>query len=189
MTIGSGSCAILLTNKEISKTGNQLTTAVARANTSQHRLCHSGADEAAASGMQPLMETDSESLLREGIATGVATFEKFLRESGWSRDDIDKTICHQVGKTHRKMMLDALSLPSERDFATVEWLGNTGSVALPMSLAMAAESGHLIPHDRLGLLGIGSGINSLMLAVHWCEAKIAGDHPHRSLTQGPIPVL
>jgi 3-oxoacyl-[acyl-carrier-protein] synthase-3 len=32
---------------------------------------------------------------------------------------------------------------------------------------LGIEQGHLKPGDRVALLGIGSGINVLMLAVHW----------------------
>ena len=74
LTIGSGSCAILLTDRELSRTDNRLVSATIRTNTDHHQLCHSGRDEAVGSGMQPLMQTDSEQLMQQGIATGVATF-------------------------------------------------------------------------------------------------------------------
>jgi 3-oxoacyl-[acyl-carrier-protein] synthase-3 len=124
--------------------------------------------------MQPLMETDSEKLLEEGIATGQATFAEFLRATGWSPTDIDKTVCHQVGQAHRRRMLDAFQLDAARDFATFDWLGNTGSAALPVSLALAAERNWLRPGERVGLLGIGSGINCLMLALAWNGVPVAG---------------
>lgn len=178
LTIGSGSCAILLTNEELSRSKNRLTTATVRAETKHHRLCHSGADEAVASGMQPLMETDSETLMREGIAAGVATFDSFLSQSEWQRDVGIKSICHQVGTAHRRMMLEALELPLERDYGTVTWLGNTGSVALPLSLAIAAEQNQLGSGDKIALLGIGSGINSLMLGVEWQNSFVAGEDPN-----------
>jgi 3-oxoacyl-[acyl-carrier-protein] synthase-3 len=112
--------------------------------------------------------------MREGIATGAATFEKFLAESGWSRADLNKTICHQVGSGHRKLMLESLGLPSERDFTTLEWLGNTGSAALPITMAVGLEQGFVTPSDRLAMLGIGSGINCLMLAVEWQKTLVRG---------------
>jgi 3-oxoacyl-[acyl-carrier-protein] synthase-3 len=130
-------------------------------------LCHSGSDEAVGSGMTPLMQTDSERLMHEGIATGVETFQAFLTETGWSANDLAKTVCHQVGSGHRKLLLESLQLDPATDFTTFEWLGNTGSVALPITLAVAAESGQLSAGDKLGLFGIGSGINCLMLAVEW----------------------
>jgi 3-oxoacyl-[acyl-carrier-protein] synthase-3 len=176
LTIGSASCAMLFTHRSISRTGNRLSAAVARANTQHFELCHSGRDEAVGSGMQPLMETDSEQLMQAGIATGVETFESFLGETGWDLSQIDKTICHQVGLTHRKLMLQSLNIPIQRDFASVTKLGNTGSVALPITLALAAKSSHLRAGDRIGLFGIGSGIHCLMLALNWnVAAPVIGD--------------
>jgi 3-oxoacyl-[acyl-carrier-protein] synthase-3 len=167
LTIGSGSAAVVLTDRQLSRTGNRLLAATARANTSGHELCRSGRDESVGCDMRPLMETDSQRLLQEGVSTGVATFAAFLDELGWSRDDIDKTFCHQVGAAHRKLMLESLGLDPTIDFASFETLGNTGAVALPLTLALGIEQGHLKQNDHAALLGIGSGINSIMLAVDW----------------------
>jgi 3-oxoacyl-[acyl-carrier-protein] synthase III len=180
LTIGSGSAAVLLTDRALSRTGNRLLAATARAHTAGHALCHSGRDESVAGNMRPLMATDSEQLMREGIAIGTATFDAFLEETGWSRDQIDKTFCHQVGATHRKRMLASLALDPAIDFATFETLGNTGSAALPLSLALGIEQGHLKPHDHAALLGIGSGINSLMLAVDW-QCSLVAEHAQPAL--------
>ncbi len=169
LTIGSASAAVLLVHKDISRTGNRLTAAAVRARTSHHELCQGGLE---CEGT--LMQTDSEKLLAEGLATGAATFADFLAISGWSRGDLHKTVCHQVGGTHRKLMLQSLGLPEERDYVTYPWLGNTGSVALPVTLALAIESGFIQPHEHVALLGIGSGINSFMRA-----ARGAGFHPAR----------
>lgn len=182
LTIGSASCAVLLTHRSISKTGNRLQTAVTQANTSFHKLCHSGKDEAAADGMSPLMTTDSETLMREGIETGRITFEKFLKQTGWSLEQIDKSFCHQVGTTHRKLMLESLGIPVAKDFMTVEWLGNTGSAALPTTMAIGLEKGFIDSGDQIAMLGIGSGINSLMIGVDWqtVPQKPILDKPHFS---------
>lgn len=173
LTIGSASAAVLLTSSELSQTQNRLTSATAKAYTEFHRLCHSGEDEAVASGMQPLMTTDSESLMKQGIEAGADAFSSFLRESGWNKDDIKRTFCHQVGATHRKLMLSALDLDAARDFATFEFLGNTGSAALPVTMAIGVERGHVESGDQLALLGIGSGINVLMLGMQWQNTPAA----------------
>ena len=81
--------------------------------------------------MQPLMDTDSERLMHEGIAVGAETFDRFLTALAWRGDEIDQSFCHQVGMAHRRLMLDRLGLTADRDYTTVEWLGNTGSAALP----------------------------------------------------------
>ena len=177
LTIGSGSCAILVTHENLSQTKNRLLGGSVRAHTQFHELCQSGADEAGA-GMTPLMDTDAETLMREGCVTGAANFERYLEELGWSRDDIEKTVCHQVGPTHRKAMFEALSMDERKDFTTVEWLGNTGSVALPITMAVAAESGHFETNDRVGMFGIGSGINCVMLGCAWQRAAVSTTTPH-----------
>ena len=167
LTIGSGSCAVVLVDRHLSQTGNQLVAATALANTDFHDLCQSDRDQSVAPGMSPLMQTDSETLMRQGIATGEDTFRQLLPQADWSLDEIDATFCHQVGATHRKLMLEALQLDPKIDFTTYEWLGNTGSVALPLTMAIGVERGRVRPGDRVGMFGIGSGINCVMLAVNW----------------------
>jgi 3-oxoacyl-[acyl-carrier-protein] synthase-3 len=121
------------------------------------------------------MQTDSEELLRRGVAAGAETFAEFLAAAGWQRDDIHRTFCHQVGVAHRKLMFEALGLDPTIDFSTVETLGNTGSAALPLTMALGIEQGRVRPGDRIAMLGIGSGINCLMLAAEWQTASVVGD--------------
>lgn len=167
LTIGSASAAVLLTHESISRTKNHLTAAAARAHTAHHQLCAGGHAGSADGQSQILMQTDSEQLLAEGLAAGIETFNQFLVASHWDRERIDKSICHQVGGTHRRMMLESLGLTTDRDYATFPWLGNTGSVALPITLALAIENGFIGDQQHVALLGIGSGINCIMLAVDW----------------------
>ena len=167
LTIGSGSVAVLLCDEELSQTKNHISAASVVAHTDQHHLCQS-------TGLENFMHTDSEQLLNEGVATGVATFGRFLEATNWRQDKIDKTICHQVGVAHRKLLFEALDLDTNLDYSTFERLGNTGAVALPITLALALEAGHIEAEDRVALLGIGSGINCQMIGVHWKESRVLG---------------
>lgn len=165
LTIGSASAAVLLCRRELSRTGNRLTAASAWCDSRHVDLCQSGQDDAVAEGMKPLMRTDSERLLEAGIDAAADAFPHFLKAAGWHLAQIDKTICHQVGKAHRAGVLATLGLEESLDYSTVEFLGNTGSVALPVTAAIAAQRGHVRPRDRVAFLGIGSGINVVMLSV------------------------
>jgi 3-oxoacyl-[acyl-carrier-protein] synthase-3 len=188
LTIGSASCAVLLVDCELSSTGNRFASAVVHANTEHHQLCHSGRDEAVSSGMTPLMNTDSETLMHAGIATGCEAFSRFLHASAWQRSDIDKTFCHQVGLTHRNLMFEQLQLDTRLDFTTVEWLGNTGSVALPITMAIGAEQGRLDTQDRVALMGIGSGINTVMLGVEWQTSPLRAELLDNNSQHTALPV-
>ena len=95
------------------------------------------------------------------------TFGDLLESAHWGVGSIDRTFCHQVGAVHRKQMLESLGLVPECDFVTFPWLGNTGSVALPVTLAIGLQGGHVQAGDRIAMLGIGSGINCVMLGVQW----------------------
>jgi 3-oxoacyl-[acyl-carrier-protein] synthase-3 len=176
LTIGSASAAIVVCDEELSQTGNRLTTAMVQCDTTQHELCQSR-------GLESIMQTDSEELMRQGVAAGVATFERFLAAAGWEPGDIDRTFCHQVGAAHRKLMLQSLGLDPKNDFATLETLGNTGAVALPVTMALGIKTGQLRRDDRVAMLGIGSGINCLMLGVEWQKDAGASMKP-RSKSKG-----
>ena len=93
-----------------------------------------------------------------------------------------KTLAHVAGSTNAaavfvsqfrrtkqtvKPLAAALGLDPARDFVTYPTLGNTGSAALPTTLALAEQAGRLSPGDRVALLGIGSGINVVMAGVEW----------------------
>ena len=139
---------------------HRLVGGVARAATQHSELCQGdtyGAESLA-------MQTDSEQLLLAGVALARDTWQEFTAEH---RTEFDRFICHQVGSVHRRKLYETLGLDLARDFSTFETLGNTGSVALPATLAAAVQAGTIHQGDRVGLLGIGSGLNCLMLALEW----------------------
>ena len=45
---------------------------------------------------------------------------------------------------------------------------------MPVTLGLAAEEGFLSPGQNVALLGIGSGINCLMLGANWQHTKVQG---------------
>lgn len=113
------------------------------------------------------MSTDSISVLKHGVTLGLRTWTAFLRRLGWVKESIDKVICHQVGVGHRDAILESLGIPAVKDFSTYAYLGNMGTVSLPLTAALAEQREFLLPGDRVGFLGIGSGLNCLMLGIDW----------------------
>jgi 3-oxoacyl-[acyl-carrier-protein] synthase-3 len=167
LTIGSGSAAIVLCDRRLSRTGNTLRGGVFRADTAQHALCAGDADAEARAQGHLRMSTDSEALLHAGVNLAAEAWPGFLHSIDWHDQGVNKVFTHQVGRAHRRLLLERLNLPDECDFPTVEFLGNTGSAALPMAAALGIERGHLRTGDRVALLGIGSGLNVLMLGLEW----------------------
>jgi 3-oxoacyl-[acyl-carrier-protein] synthase III len=159
LTIGSGAAAVLLRRKAPDAPGAALLGGVTRAASEHHDLCVGGYEESGALAMA----TDAEMLLESGLDLARATYADFV--AGPAAEGLDRVVTHQVGKAHHRRLLDTLGLPVEQAFTTYETFGNVGSVSLPLTWARAREEGFLTPGQRLGLLGIGSGLGCMMVAV------------------------
>lgn len=166
LTGGSGAAATLIVNREILPGGRRLRGGAVRAATQHHRLCRWGPDTGIPATAPMTMETHAIEVLENGVALGLETWRAFLPQLEW-HDGLHKTICHQVGAANRDAMLRLINMPPERDFITYPLLGNIGTVSLPITAAIAEERGFLQPGERVGLLGIGSGLNCIMLGVEW----------------------
>ncbi len=170
LTGGSGAVAVILTGPEAAGRGHRMAGGVVRSDPTWYGLCRWGSGPPLSAPGEQVMETDSVAVLTNGVALGVKTYEAFRQELGWRAHGPDKVICHQVGSTHQRTILDELGIPASRDFTTFTFLGNIGTVSLPITAAIAHERGFLGPGDRVGFLGIGSGLNCLMLGIEWGPA-------------------
>ena len=73
----------------------------------------------------------------------------------------------KVNPLNQKQVLSALNIPAYKEFPTYQKLGNMGTVSLPVTAAMADEQGFLKKGDKVSFLGIGSGLNCMMLGFEW----------------------
>lgn len=115
----------------------------------------------------PFMKTHAGEVLRHGVELARRNWQAFVERLGVAPQQIDKVICHQVGSANRDAVLKSLGIDQSKDFSTYEYLGNIGTVSLPLTAALAEEREFLQPGDRVGWLGIGSGLNCMMLGVEW----------------------
>jgi 3-oxoacyl-[acyl-carrier-protein] synthase-3 len=162
LTIGAGGAAWLLARRSLAPQSPRLLASFALADTASVGLCQGDREHGA---LGPLMQTDSEGLLHAGNALAARTFEQFLNEVGWKAQDVQRVVTHQVGVAHRRLLLATLGLDESLDFPTVERLGNIGSVSLPLSFHQALQQGFVRDNERVALLGIGSGLHCMMLAI------------------------
>jgi len=167
MTGGSSAVAVLLTSDDLTPNGRQLLGGVARSACEHHKLCRWGPERGLLGTTPQVMVTHAIDVLNNGVALGARTYRDFVTELDWAAQGPDKIICHQVGSTNRDAILKALDIAPERDFSTFEYLGNIGTVSLPITAALADQRGFLDAGDSVGFFGIGSGLNCLMLGVRW----------------------
>ncbi len=167
LTIGSGAVALVLTHSSVSQTGHRLIGGVVRSATEHNHLCRGSTDTGFGKDAAMTMRTDSETLLVDGCELAGQTWGMFRDHLGWSNGKPARVYSHQVGIAHRDKFYEAIGMEPTNDFSTFEFLGNVGSVSLPLTMAMGIERDTPKPGETIGMLGIGSGLSSVMLGVTW----------------------
>jgi 3-oxoacyl-[acyl-carrier-protein] synthase-3 len=170
LTGGSGAVAVLLTDGSFdldTSRNHQLLGASHLSAPEHNNLCEWGLKEVGPQLFREFMRTDAVSLLTEGVSLAKDTWLHFLQQRGWRSEQVDKVICHQVGAANQKQVLTALAIPPAKEFPTFQRLGNMGTVSLPVTAAMAHDQGFLKAGDNVSFLGIGSGLNCMMLGLKW----------------------
>ena len=168
LTGGSGAAAVLLSDGSFSPLRKpRLLGGVNVAEPQHNALCRWGISSDTDGNYTPFMNTDAVSVMKHGVELGKKTWDAFTRELGITSERIDRVICHQVGEAHQRLILQSIGVDPAKDFPTFEFLGNMGTVSLPITAAIAKERDMIRPGNLVGFLGIGSGLNCLMLAVQW----------------------
>lgn len=171
MTGGSGAAAVLLTDGTLGNPDNRkhsLKGGIVKNAIKHHELCHWGFEQ---TGMPTdsriIMRTKAQQVLEYGLDLARQTFTDFKKAFHLPLDKPDKFIGHQVGAVHHQRFYQTLGVDIKKDFATFPFLGNIGTVSLPITAAIADERGFLQPKDFVAFIGVGSGLNCYILGVEW----------------------
>lgn len=168
LTGGSGAVAVIVCHKDLSAEKRRVLLGGAVKNSVRHHnLCVWGYKNLSLDGYRMQMRTDSISVLHNGVKLGIDTYEALKKNIGLKDSQPDKVICHQVGAAHQRTILESIGISPDKDFPTYPFLGNIGTVSLPITAAIAEERDFLNPGDLVYFLGIGSGLNCMMLGVKW----------------------
>ena len=159
LTLGSGAVAMLLCHSDHATTAHRINGAVTLAATEYNRLCIGQPDQ---------MTTDASALMAAGTRLATATWQLAEQTfTHWSDDQITVYVPHQVSARNMQAVSKSLNLTPAKLHLNFPKLGNIGAAALPITLAMAAETGRMQTNDQVALLGIGSGLNCAMMSVTW----------------------
>lgn len=167
LTIGSGAVALVMAHDSVTQTNHRLLGGVVGTATQHNDLCRGSADTGFDTEAVMSMQTQAETLLVSGCALAVETWNALKQTLGWTNEKVDRTYTHQVGATHRDRLYESLGLDPAKDFSTFEFLGNVGSVSLPLTMAIGLERYPPAGGEQIAMLGIGSGLSSAMLGVCW----------------------
>ncbi len=158
LTGGSGAVGVVLTDGSIGAKGPKLLGGAQQSAPRHWDLCKWDHD---------FMRTDAPAVLKNGMELAKLTWQAFSSKMGWTSATMNKTITHQVGGPQTTALLQACGVGHDKDYPTYEYLGNIGTVSLPLTAALADERGFLEKGDKVGFIGIGSGLNCMMLGLEW----------------------
>ncbi|WP_277423153.1 3-oxoacyl-[acyl-carrier-protein] synthase III C-terminal domain-containing protein, partial [Pseudomonas viridiflava] len=82
-------------------------------------------------------------------------------------DDMDRYVLHQISDLHTNAFVEAIGIPRDKVPTTYQRFGNVGPASIPITLADEVASGGIRRGDRVFLGGVGSGINTAMMELHW----------------------
>ncbi len=159
LTLGSGAAAMVLTRTDLyagDARAHRLIAGESRAATQHNKLCVGTITE---------MTTDSRALLDAGTIASQETWaEALVRHPHWA--DLDRYIIHQVSQVHTDTITSSLGIDPARTPISFPQLGNLGPASIPYTLSLFQEA-LLNSGDKVGFLGIGSGINTTAMEVEW----------------------
>jgi len=155
LTISSAGAAMLLSSSKSRNSKSwKLESIHTRSDSRASDLCLGGYNDG-----KLLMKTQSEKLLKAGVQLAKDNWLEFVNVQKNYSYESDKIIMHQVGRSHRDMIIEELGLNKENQYSIFKNFGNSGSASIISCLHKACED-KFIQDENVVLLGIGSGLNT-----------------------------
>ena len=90
-----------------------------------------------------------------------------IAANGWSFEDIDLVVPHQVTRSITERLMKIVGLPIEKAMITVNKYGNTAAASVPIAFADAVEEGRIQEGSNVMMVGGASGfsVGIIMLVV------------------------
>ena len=163
LTIGSGSVAVLLAHEDVAKNNAYINETVSMTDTTNgnNQLCFAFCDHSQ-------MIADAHGILVNGMPLVVKTWEKAAQIiPDWSDDNIDLYIPHQTSTRQIREVAKKLNVNRDKIHVVLGKYGNAISAALPITLVDAYEQGRIESGDHVALMGVGSGLNCMIMSTKW----------------------
>ncbi len=113
------------------------------------------------------MTTDAPKVLKAGLSLAMQTYELLRDEQNLLQSQIDEFAIHQVSKSLTSSFLKQSGIAASKVLTTYPEFGNMGPVSLPFTISKLEEADRLVKGKNLLILGVGSGVNSMAINVHW----------------------
>jgi 3-oxoacyl-[acyl-carrier-protein] synthase-3 len=105
----------------------------------------------------------------QGLAVGnlPGLITKAVESVGWSLDDVDRIIPHQVSRSVIDQISELLGIPTSLSELTLDRFGNTAAASIPIALSLAVGQGRIRRGDKVLLVGGAAGFSAGVIPVIW----------------------
>ncbi|MCT7904780.1 3-oxoacyl-[acyl-carrier-protein] synthase 3 [Candidatus Ornithobacterium hominis] len=96
-------------------------------------------------------------VFKHAVARFSESIVEVLKDSGYTREDLDLFIPHQANLRISQFIQKQLNLPDEKVFNNIQKYGNTTAASIPIALSEAKQQGRVKVNDLVCLTAFGSG--------------------------------
>lgn len=105
--------------------------------------------------------------------------DELLKQAGMQMDDIDWFVPHSANLRMIESICERSGLSLDQTLTSVEYMGNTSSVSIPLALQIGINEGKLKTGDTLLVYGFGGGLTHAGLIMEW-----GADHVGHAKSEG-----
>lgn len=87
--------------------------------------------------------------------------------TGWTPQEFDVIVPHQVSKGFTRKMCHLMKVPFERCLISLDRYGNCGAASVPLALSLGCAGGRLQPGDRIVLVAAAAGFSVGITCMVW----------------------
>lgn len=114
-----------------------------------------------------LFESSSAELLALAEAKLPPTIWKVCAATGWTPQDFDVIVPHQVSKGFTRKMCQMMQVPFERCLISLDRFGNCGAASVPLALSLGQAGGRLKEGDKIVLVAAAAGFSVGISCMVW----------------------
>jgi len=112
-------------------------------------------------------ECKSSDLQELAVTTLPPVIKDALWSVGWTIDEVDLVVPHQVSQAVIERIGDIMGVPVDNRVVTVDRYGNTAAASIPLALSTANDEGRLTRGDKVLLVGGAAGWSAGVIPIIW----------------------
>lgn len=112
-------------------------------------------------------EGETSGLKHVFVEFGPPIVHQLLSKVGWTVDDPDVIITHQVSMKSFDLIVEKIGFDKSKLVIVLPELGNMVSASIPVALDIAQQEGKLKPGAKVLLLGLAAGVSIAPMALRW----------------------